>query len=592
MSELKLLPENRFSLSFAYDENVVAQIKSLSGRRWNSEERYWELPITHLGTVMRLFQIDNSTLDKKLLRAWQMHQIRAARVKAQPGNVETTLVGVGLPVDKIDEVTSFFVPGYRYMPRYKKGQWDGKKHLFNAKNQTLPTGLLDRVRQVLEGQGVICEVEDAPLPEPQPVFDPSVPAAAPGKKASEKPAKGKGKAKAAAPIELRDYQADCIQAAVAGRRGVLQLATGGGKTLIAAHIIRELNRPALFLVHTRDLLHQTRRVFADFLQVPIGQAGDGVVDIQPITVATVQTCARALDVKVVKTPDDDEVLENDRTELSGSTAGDLARYIRKVPVVFFDECHHLPADTTYDLAMEMAGAAWRYGLSATPFRADRLDLLLEAALGPKLYSAPASVLIEKGFLVPPQIQFVPVPPLVVVSGRPEYQEIYSSYVVENPRRNELIVRSVGQLRTKGKSVLILVSQVKHGEILQGMMPGVPLVQGTDPADKRAEVFAGLQAKEMPVVIATTLADEGLDVPTLDAVILASAGRSETRALQRVGRALRPAPKKKEAVVVDFLDQAPFLNDHAKRRLEIFRSEPAFKVSMKTNETRAAAAAAK
>jgi superfamily II DNA or RNA helicase len=578
MTQIEMLPENRFALMFPYDEARVAEVRKLHDRRWNADAKRWELPIAQLGNVMRLFRLETNQLDRKVMRAWQMHQIRAAKVKMQSGNLVTTLIGEGLPLEKIDAVTSFFVPGYRYMPRYKKGQWDGKKHLFNARKKTLPTGLVPRVCSVLEQDGLLCEVQPSeavasPLAEVSILAAVAEPQAAPTTRGKKKPV-----TKSADTVEFRDYQKECIEAALAGKRGVLQLATGGGKTLIAAEMIRRIDRPAVFLVHTRDLLHQTREVLANYLGIPIGQAGDGVVSLQHVTVATVQTCARALDVKITKSADDDESLESDKTDLR-HTAADLAEYIRQVPVVFFDECHHLPADTTYDLSMQMEGASWRYGLSATPYRADRLDLLLEAALGPKLFAAAASALIEKGFLVPPKIRFMPVPALIVRSGKAEYQDVFSSYVVENPRRNQLVVETAKELAGKGHSVLILVSQVRQGENLQALLPDVPLVQGADAAERRAEIFGALSRKEQQIVIATTLADEGLDVPSLNAVILASAGRSETRALQRVGRALRPAPKKKHAVVVDFMDEAPFLKDHAQRRLEIFKSERAFDVKV-------------
>jgi superfamily II DNA or RNA helicase len=269
-------------------------------------------------------------------------------------------------------------------------------------------------------------------------------------------------------------------------------------------------------------------------------------------------------------------MEKDTTDLK-QTAADLADYVKSVPVVFFDECHHLPAETTYNLAMSMEGASWRFGLSATPHRSDRLDLLLEAALGPKVYAAGPSALIEKGYLVPARIEFLPVPPLIIRSGRAAYQEIFEQYVVRSARRNQLIADTARELAGSKSSVLILVSQVKHGELLRQLLPHVPLVQGADPAAKRAEIFHGLAEKRMPIVIATTLADEGLDVPSLDSVILASPGRSETRALQRVGRALRKAPGKKRALIYDFWDDAPYLKDHAKRRYDVFRAENGFEV---------------
>ena len=66
------------------------------------------------------------------------------------------------------------------------------------------------------------------------------------------------------------------------------MATGSGKTVVAAAMIARLGQPALFFVHTKDLLYQAKSYFENILKVPVGQIGDGVVDIQPITVATIQ----------------------------------------------------------------------------------------------------------------------------------------------------------------------------------------------------------------------------------------------------------------------------------------------------------------
>ena len=79
------------------------------------------------------------------------------------------------------------------------------------------------------------------------------------------------------------------------------------------------------------------------------------------------------------------------------------------------------------------------------------------------------------------------------------------------------------------------------------------------------------------LIATTLADEGLDIPSLDCLILAGGGKSATRAYQRIGRALRPAPDKEEAAILDFFDRAPYLQEHSLERLRLYRHEPAFDV---------------
>lgn len=572
---LELLENGKVAVSFPYNEEVISRLRALTERRWDPEKRRWEVGIGHLNELLDIFHVESASLDKRLVRAYQMYRIRHGRARINAGNLDAILAGVNLPMEKIDRSTSFHLPGYKFMTRYKKGTWDGKRHLFNVNKSVFPSGLAHRVAKIVRESGVDVDIHWPEEPETQRLQFPD--AAATGK-TRKKAGNGSNSAVAehapAVSTPLREYQQECVAASLAGRRGIIEIATGGGKTLIAAHLIRQIARPTLFLVHTRDLMYQTISVLERELGIPIGRAGDGQINLQPVTVATIQTCARVMDVKLDQSPDDDEPLESDRSDYA-STAQDLQTLIKTVPVVFFDECHHLPADTAYSLAMEMEGALWRYGLSATPYRADRQDLLMEAALGPKLYSARASMLIDLGFLVPPTIKYLAVPQLEVRGGKVDYQDIYSTYVVENRKRNKLIAETARDLSSNGNTTLVLVSQVRHGEILQEMLGGVPLVQGSDDAEERAKVFAALCRKEEKIVIATTLADEGLDVPSLDNVVLASAGRSETRALQRVGRALRKAPGKTKATVIDFMDNAPYLREHAADRLEIFRTEPRF-----------------
>ncbi|OPZ01621.1 MAG: UvrABC system protein B [candidate division BRC1 bacterium ADurb.BinA364] len=204
-------------------------------------------------------------------------------------------------------------------------------------------------------------------------------------------------------------------------------------------------------------------------------------------------------------------------------------------------------------------------------------MLLEAALGPKIFQANSSRLIDLGYLVAPSIRFVATPKPPGRRLHAEYAEIYRRFVVENEERNRLIAEEANRLIDRGKSALCLVKEIRHGEALAALIPRACFIHGSMDARKRAKALNDLAAKKCLCLIATALADEGLDVPTLDAVILAGGGRSETKALQRIGRALRPAEGKAEAEIIDFYDQVPYLEEHAKKRLEIYRSEPRFKV---------------
>lgn len=541
----------RLSVQFPYDAMWVKLVRRCEGSKWNAAEKRWELPVRHLDTVCSIFNLEKRDLAPEVRReqraailqkATQTINISASPVCAKFGSKE-------YPRELVDNETRYLVPGHEFTPLYKRGHWDGWKCLLNKRSNTFPAGLLPRVQAVLEASGhrVSVSIDDPP--------------------GEELPVSRKKSVHA-----LRPYQTECIESAVERQRGVIEIATGGGKTLIATEIIRRLRRRALFLVTTKDLLHQTIRTFSGSLSWSIGQAGDGIINIGDITVATVQTCARALDIKLEPMADG-EKFEKD-SPASGYEA--LSALIAEAPVVFFDECHHLPANSVFQLASAMERAHWRFGLSATPYRQDGMDLLIEAALGRKIHSSPASRLIEDGFLVPPTIHYLSVPALRV-TGKPEYQEIYQHYVVENPARNQLVAKAARRMVELGRRVLILVNHVRHGELLQEILPGVPLVQGCETSTTRKEIFQSLQDGTLRLAIATTLADEGLDVPALDGLVLAGAGRSPTRAMQRVGRALRLFEGKSSALVVDFDDQAPFLVRHAEARRQIFEAEPAFRV---------------
>ncbi len=553
----ELLENKRIAVKFPYNDEIISRLRALADRRWDPVKRRWEVGVGHLHDLLEIFNVPISDVDRRILRCYQMYRIRDGRARITAGNVNALLSGVSLPFDKIDRCTAFHLPGYKYMTRFKKGTWDGKRHLFKVADHSFPSGLASRVARIIRESGVDCDICVAGDPDTCTLNLPAT--------------------DTCHPTSLREYQVKCVEAALAERRGIIEIATGGGKTIIAAHIIRRIGRPALFLVHTRDLMYQTMRVLQRELGIAIGCAGDGKLDLQPVTVATVQTCARAMDIKMDTSPDDDEPLETERVA-PADIAEDLRRLIQSAPVVFFDECHHLPADTAYGLAMEMEGAAWRYGLSATPYRADRQDMLMEAALGPKVFCARASVLIDLGYLVAPKIRFLPVPPPAAHHAcKTDYQDVYTSFIVKNKARNRLIAQAALALADEGKSVLILVNHVRHGKLLADMLSDASLVQGSDGSDQRQNIFAALSAKTKFIVIATTLADEGLDIPSLDSVILAGAGRSETRALQRVGRALRTSPGKTEAIIIDFMDNAPHLREHAADRLELYRSEQKFQL---------------
>ena len=553
MIELKLVDQEYVGVKFPYDPDIIDKIRELDNRRWNAAHKQWEVHIVNLPEIIKIFYLHPGDIDHEIMELYQK-KWTGATIHFKVDNVTSSLNSSSFPIDKIDELTSFHVMGAEYNPKYIEGTWDGRRHLFNKKNHSFPTGLVPRIIASLKKDNIQCRLKDSRI-VPSPLLELDSPTQT-----------------------IRHYQETAILKALEYKRGILEMATGSGKTLVAASIISKLNLPTLFFVHTRELLYQTMEVFKKSFHIPIGQIGDSKIQIEPITVATIQTVIRALGNKYQAYDEEDE---DDPTQV-GAYKEDIVRLLETVPVVFFDECHHLPADSCYTVAMRTQGAYYRYGLSATPYRADKQDLLIEAALGPKIIKINASTLIDQKHLVPPRIIFIPITGDNYTSK--DYAQIYQTHIVQNPYRNGVIAKQSQDYARQGKTVLILVQQVKHGEELVKIIPGSQFLQGTDPTSKRNSILKDFKEQRLKILVATTLADEGLDIPSLGSVILAGGGKSETRALQRVGRALRPAEEKTEAIVVDFIDQVPYLEEHSQRRLDIFKTEPRFTIQIANPES--------
>ena len=567
-NHIESINDETLALVFPYDAEMVTAIKALQNRRWNAGKRRWEVHLSHLADAMRILGLSPRDVDEAILDRYRSGGWARCRLKVELGPLIGRLAGSGAPLAEVDAVTSFFVPGYKFSPKFIAKKWDGRKHLFNRRNQTFPAGLWPRVHDVLDAHGAVYELDDTTVP-------PGV--GEQGDLLGSSPER----------VPLRDYQARIVEDALARGRGIIQLATGGGKTLLAAHLIRRIGRPTFFFVHTLDLLYQSAGVLTRELGIEVGLLGDGQANLRPVTVATIQTAARAFEeagsrsasVRKAKTETDgDEPVPQERElNLDEATREQIRHAIEAAEVTIFDECHHIPADTFYKVAMHAHEARWRFGLSATPWRDDQCDLLLEAALGGKIAEINCSVLIRQGYLVAPVIRMEAAPPLKMKVRGVRYPDCYQLAIVENQERNRVIAARARAWVGENRSVLILVSQVAHGRILQELLPEASFVFGALESEVRRECLRKLEQKLQPIMIATTLADEGLDIPSLGAVILAGGGKSQTKAYQRIGRALRPAPGKAEAFILDFFDDVPYLREHSQARLRLYQEEPLFKI---------------
>jgi superfamily II DNA or RNA helicase len=202
------------------------------------------------------------------------------------------------------------------------------------------------------------------------------------------------------------------------------------------------------------------------------------------------------------------------------------------------------------------------------------DILIEACFGKQIANINASFLIRRKQLVRPEIFFLKIKKDQNIAYK-SYNKIYDSCIVHNEVRNRWISEIAIKMHSSGRLPLILVKRVEHGEILEGMIPNSTFVYGQTDIKKRKQYLNRMRDSDCGITIATVIFDEGVNVPPLDTLILAGSGKSSTRALQRIGRTLRPCAGKEDAIIIDFDDQHKYLKDHSKRRRKIYSTEPEF-----------------
>lgn len=454
---------------------------------------------------------------------------------------------------ELEEKLSAFHPNYWFSPKYKDGTWDGKTHFLTVPALKFPTGLLHIVKKYFKEVDAECRIikqQKPPIKRNDFTFDSAM----------------------LTGITLRDYQLEAIEKGILSERGIFEVATGLGKTEIAAGIIKAVGLRTLFMVHTQDLLHQTAKRLSERLQEPIGLIGDGVFKAEPtVVVATVQSLNSRMFQKNKK----------GRYILHKKTGQMMKQLLSSFAVMFQDETHHSSSMSFYRIGMFMHNAYYRFGLSGTPLRRDDVNnMKVRAVTGPVIYSKLAEEAIEEGHLSDIEVRIVDNEEEEILSN--SWRHIYKYGIAQSKYRNTLIIKIIGSMYLKRRRQLILVRYIKHGKILQRMLANhlhVPAVflSGKDSALKREQVKGKFNTQDMKdggfVLIASSIFDEGVDIPEVDVLVHASGGKSEVKTIQRIGRGLRKKKSGNKLIVYDFNDMnSRFLSTHSIERIETYENE--------------------
>lgn len=355
--------------------------------------------------------------------------------------------------------------------------------------------------------------------------------------------------------ELKPFQKKAVSIMMKKEFGTLSAPTGGGKTVMALYLIAQRRQPALIIVHTKDLAMQWMERIQTFLDIShddIGLIGGGKKVLgECITVAMVQSLYKC--------------------------AKEVSSHIGHLVV---DECHRAPS-RTFTEAVTAFDARYMLGLSATPWRRDKLSKLIFWHLGDIHHEVSKSHLVAKGHILDLEVV------LRDTSFKPYFDPVneYSKMLSEltgDDERNRLIASDIsGEIenRAEGGMCLVLSDRKRHCDILSAILKHkhhVPsgIITGDVSISQRQKVLEQLNRGELQVLIATgQLIGEGFDHPGLSTLFLTTPVRFSGRVIQYLGRVLRPAKGIKKARVFDYVDiHVPPLVAAAKARQKVYYSQ--------------------
>jgi len=346
----------------------------------------------------------------------------------------------------------------------------------------------------------------------------------------------------------RDYQQEGVDRVVEKLQGVIVLPCGTGKTKLGGYAIVKLKVTTLVLVHTTDLADQWVADLRSF-GVDVGVVGDGKDE-------------RGRDVVVGIIDSILPMLEAD------------PEWGKRFGFVIVDECHHTPADT-FQRVLRLLPAKRRVGLTATPDREDSLTWLVGWSFGPVLLERNTAEMIKLGYLMPAKIEIISTGFTWEYDG-PEKRRLITleEDLANDLSRNAMIADRMTLEAKAGESCLLLARTRAHCKDLAEMLVarGVDAhaLTGRTAKKKRKNTLANLRGGTIPVVVATSLADEGLDVPRLSCIGLASPQRARGTTIQRLGRLLRLWRGKKPKLIDWVDDDVATLANRASERRRVYR----------------------
>ncbi|MDP2852558.1 MAG: DEAD/DEAH box helicase, partial [Gallionella sp.] len=381
-------------------------------------------------------------------------------------------------------------------------------------------------------------------------------------------------------FSLWNFQKDAIESWINSNcYGIIQAPTGSGKGILGCSVIKKMNLRTIILVHTSDLLinvwyNYIIQQFGEEIKDRIGIIGGGLSSRD-------RKMMRIIDNDFNANIKKDIVIATSQSLLAGNKLTMLGE--ERFGLMVIDEIHHYSAEQFKKVAGAVR-AAYRLGLSSTLKRPDGLSPIFYALLGDVRYRIGIKELVKKGLLVEPIFYSIIIDDEEACSKirNCNYKLLeYSRYIKKVSGSSELKFRYIlglcQSLKSKGRRFMLYTDFVNKNtgidedgtfdaesvftrdDYVKGLLELKIKVIGISSEMsglERQSIFTKLGNNELDGIVFANLGNEGINIPSVDSIIMCNATASTIKFPQRTGRAMRLYKNKKNCFVYEILLNTP------------------------------------
>lgn len=362
-------------------------------------------------------------------------------------------------------------------------------------------------------------------------------------------------------FDLYDYQKTAVEAMKRAGYGILHSKAGSGKTQMGLALAADLGYKTLWLTHTEDLLNQSYERAKRYIdRGRLAKITEGKVSLSDITFATVQTMSKLA----------------------------LPEYKYCFNTVVVDECHRIYGSPSkmgqFAKVVNSLAARHKFGLSATVHRSDGMEKSMYAYVGGVRYSVPDGAVKDRVMDVSVEkfqtgITFNDLGDFIDTDGT----LVWSKYITSLGtclKRRLVLVKKIAELLSCGRHILVLSDRISLLEDIytdftgsQHSSVGYSVLTGKTKRSERIKIIEDTRSGANRLLLSTySLAKEGLDIPCLDTLVMATPVKDYAVTVQAVGRIARSADNKNKPLVIDVVDDDPISEKLFKIRCRHYRGE--------------------